>query len=55
MISEIIEILLFVVIEMRRIGNPATRIIGNVLTLLIIIGIIVPAIVVYMFIQDLTN
>ena len=55
MISAIIEIFLFVVIEMRRSENPATRLIGNVLTLLIIIGIVVLAIVVFTFIQDLTN
>ena len=54
MISAIIEIFLFVIIEMRRSENPATRLIGNVLTLLIIIGIVVLAIVVFTFIQDLT-
>lgn len=55
MISAIIEIFLFVIIEMRRSENPATRLIGNVLTLLIIIGIVVLAIVVFTFIQELTN
>ena len=54
-ISAIIEIFLFVIIEMRRSENPVTRLIGNLLTLLIIIGIVVLAIVVFMFIQDLTN
>jgi len=54
-ISAIIEIFLFVVIEMRRSENPATRLIGNLLTLLIIIGIVVLAVVVFTFIQDLTN
>lgn len=55
MISAIIEIFLFVIIEMRRSENPATRLIGNLLTLLIIVGIVVLAIVVFTFIQDLTN
>ena len=54
MISAIIEIILFVIIEMRRSENPATRLIGNLLTLLIIVGIIVLAVVVFTFIQDLT-
>ena len=55
MISAIIEIFLFVVIEMRRSENPATRLIGNLLTLAIIVGIVVLAVVVFTFIQDLTN
>ena len=55
MISAIIEIFLFVVIEMRRSENPATRLIGNLLTLAIIVGIVVLAVVVFTFIQELTN
>ena len=54
-ISAIIEIFLFVVIEMRRSENPATRLIGNLLTLLIIVGIVVLAVVVFTFIQELTS
>ena len=54
-ISAIIEIFLFVIIEMRRSENPATRLIGNVLTLLIILGIVVLVVVVFTFMQDLTN
>lgn len=54
-ISAIIEIFLFVIIEMRRSENPATRLIGNVLTLPIILGIVVLVVVVFTFMQDLTN
>ena len=54
-ISAVIEIFLFVIIEMRRSENPATRLIGNLLTLLIIVGIVILAIVVFTFIQELTN
>jgi len=54
-ISAIIEIFLFVIIEMRRSENPASRLIGNLLTLVIIVGIVVLAVVVFTFIQDLTN